>query len=281
MRTHLPHAFVVAFVAVTAACTTGDVARQADRPPQAAPEVTALLEALRQDMVVVPRGRFQMGSSSGQGEDEQPVHAVAVPAFLLSRYEVTSAQYALFEQSTGRRSGRGVSAGGDHPAANVSWDDAVAFIDWLNGLGARKYRLPSEAEWEYAARGGSADRYWWGEAYEPGVVNGSGVGGADRWAETAPVASLSPNAYGLYHILGNVWEWTADCYHPDYEGAPDDGSARRGDEACGRVLRGGSWSDTPAWLRTSTRNWFDRNERFDYVGFRLAADITSGTAGER
>ena len=158
--------------------------------------------------------------------------------------------------------------------------DAAAFIDWLHGFGALQYRLPSEAEREYAARCGSASGYWWGEAYEPAFVNGSGLGGADRWAETAPVGSLSPNGYGLYHVLGNVWEWTTDCYFPDYGGAPDDGSARRGEETCGRVLRGGSWSDTPVWLRTSTRNWFDRTERFDYVGFRLAADLTSTTAGE-
>ncbi len=256
------------------------MAQPADSLPQPPPEVARLLDALRRDMVVVPQGHFQMGSSSGQGEDEQPVHAVSVPAFLLSRYEVTAAQYASFEQATGRSPAGSAPVGGNHPAANVSWDDAGAFIDWLNGFGGLKYRLPSEAEWEYAARGGSAKRYWWGEAFEAGFLNGSGLRGADRWAETAPVDSLSPNGYGLYHVLGNVWEWTADCYLPDYEGAPDDGSARRGEEACGRVLRGGSWSDTPVWLRTSTRNWFDRTERFDYVGFRLAADLVSMTAGE-
>lgn len=256
-----------------------------ESPPSSAPRpsarVAALLKELKADMVVIPSGTFQMGSDSGQGEDEQPVHAVSVPSFLLSRYEVTAAQFAIFEQETGRTPVGGGYAGPDHPAANISWDDAVAFTAWLNRLGDVAYRLPSEAEWEFAARGGSSGRYWWGDSYQPGNVNGSGLGAADVWAETAPVHSLPANPFGLFNVLGNVWEWTADCYFPDYTGAAADGSARTGDEACGRVLRGGSWSDTPAWLRTSTRNWFDRAERFDYVGFRLAADLKQETRGER
>lgn len=232
-------------------------------------------------MVVIPPGRFQMGSPPGGGDDEQPRHSVTIPSFMMSKYEVSASQFEIFERATGRTPVTNRQVGGQHPAANISWDDAVAFIDWLNGLGGVRYRLPSEAEWEYAARGGSTTAYWWGESYLPGTVNGSGLGGADSWAETASVNSLQANAYGLHNILGNVWEWTADCYFPDYEGAPADGSARTGDDACGRVLRGGSWSDTPAWLRTSTRNWFDRTERFDYVGFRLAADLAMNGAGAR
>lgn len=240
-----------------------------------------LLAELQSDMVVIPPGRFQMGSPQGQGEDEQPVHFVSVSSFMMSRYEVSASQFAIFQQATGRAPSSNGSSGERLPAANISWDDAVAFIQWLNSLGDARYRLPSEAEWEYAARGGSAAAYWWGESYERGKVNGSGLGGADVWAETAPVNTLAANAYGLYHVLGNVWEWTADCYFPDYERAPVDGSARTGDDACGRVLRGGSWSDTPVWLRASTRNWFDHSERFDYVGFRLAADLPLSTAGAR
>lgn len=232
-------------------------------------------------MVVIPSGTFQMGSDDGQGEDEQPAHAVTVPSFLLSRYEVSAAQFAVFEQDTGRTPVGAGQAGPDHPASNVSWDDAMAFITWLNQRGDVAFRLPTEAEWEFTARAGSRERYWWGDSYEPGMANGSGLGAADVWAETAPVHSLSPNTFGLFNVLGNVWEWTADCYFPDYVGAPANGSARTGDEACGRVLRGGSWSDTPAWLRTSTRNWFDRAERFDYVGFRLAADLEQEILGER
>jgi formylglycine-generating enzyme required for sulfatase activity len=240
-----------------------------------------LLAELGADMVVISPGRFQMGSPPGPGEDEQPVHSVTVPSFMLSRYEVSASQFAIFAGATGRTPVGNESSGASLPAANISWEDAGAFIDWLNGFSAVQYRLPSEAEWEYAARGGSAAAYWWGESYVSGKVNGSGLGGADVWTETAPVNSLEANPYGLHNVLGNVWEWTADCYFPDYEGAPADGSARTGDDACGRVLRGGSWSDKPAWLRASTRNWFDRTERFDYVGFRLASDLASKTAGAR
>ncbi|MEQ1579145.1 MAG: SUMF1/EgtB/PvdO family nonheme iron enzyme [Steroidobacteraceae bacterium] len=240
-----------------------------------------LLAELQAQMVVIPPGRFEMGSLPGQGEDEQPVHAVTVASFMMSRYEVSASQFAIFEKATGRTPVGDGSSGERRPAANISWDDAVAFIKWLNALGGTRYRLPSEAEWEYAARGGLATAYWWGDSYQQGRVNGSGLGGADVWAETAPVDTLAANAYGLYHVLGNVWEWTADCYFPDYDGATPDGSARKGDDACGRVLRGGSWSDTPVWLRASTRNWFDRTERFDYVGFRLAADLPSSMSGAR
>lgn len=248
---------------------------------QPSPRVATLLQELKADMVVIPSGTFRMGSSVGQGEDEQPEHSVTVPSFLMARYEVSVAQFAVFEQDTGRTPVSGGQAQPDHPASNISWDDAVAFVAWLNRLGGVRYRLPSEAEWEFAARGGSPGRYWWGDSFETGRVNGSGVGGGDVWPETAPVTSLSPNPFGLYNILGNVWEWTADCYAPDYVDAAADASPRPGDGACGRVLRGGSWSDAPAWLRTSTRNWFDRTERFDYVGFRLAADLDNGAQGER
>ncbi len=244
------------------------------------PQVARMLGEVRSNMVVVPEGRYQMGSAAGRGEGEQPVHLVTVQSFMMSRYEVTAAQFATFEQTTGRTPVGNGQAGGSYPATNISWEDAVAFIAWINRLGNSRFRLPSEAEWEYAARGGTATNYWWGDSYLPGYVNGSGMGGGDRWSETAPVGSLTANAYGLYDVLGNVWEWTADCYFPDYVGAADDGSVRQHDEACGRVLRGGSWSDTPVWLRTATRNWFDRGDRFDYVGFRLAADLTLKAAGD-
>ena len=232
----------------------------------------ALISQIRTQLVEIPAGRYQMGSSLGDADDELPVHWVEVPGFRLSRHEITASQFAVFERSTGRASGGGLVSNHDHPALNISWDDAIAFIEWLNQIGSVRYRLPTEAEWEYAARAGTTSRYWWGDEYQADFLNGTGVSGDDRWLETAPVGSFPANGFGLHDMLGNVWEWTLDCYEPTYAGAPADGSATEDQPACGRVLRGGSWSDTPIWLRTATRNWFDRGERFDYVGFRLAAD---------
>jgi formylglycine-generating enzyme required for sulfatase activity len=262
-----------------AGCSPASPGRGFSSPVQADPAVL-LVEEITQGMVPIPEGRFLMGSDAGIGEDEQPVHPVSIRAFLLAKHELTAAQFTVFQRETGRAAEAPVATPDDHPAINISWNDAMAFIAWLNQRGRLRFRLPSEAEWEYAARAGTTTKYWWGDDPVPGRVNGTGLSGVDVWSETAPVGSLLPNGFGLYHILGNVWEWTADCYSGDYAGAPGDGSARPGNEACGRVLRGGSWSDSPTWLRTSTRNWFDADERFDYVGLRLAADVGTGT-GDR
>jgi formylglycine-generating enzyme required for sulfatase activity len=185
------------------------------------------------------------------------------------RFDLTSAQYAVFEQAVGTISPANRNA---YPAVNVSWDDAQALIAWLNARSAVKFRLPSEAEWEYATRAGSDTDYWWGNAYSADEANGTGVKGRDVWMELAPVGQFPANRIGLYDMLGNVWQWTQDCYVPNYRGAPTDGSPVAGAADCGRVLRGGSWCDTPAWMRSSTRNWFDAAERFDYIGVRLAQD---------
>lgn len=240
-----------------------------DRGPDR-PAYAALLDEIRTQMVTIPAGRFRMGSLSGVAEDEQPVHEVALKSFRLARFEVTAAQFAVFAAASGRTIA--LSSDPLQPAVNVSWNDAQAFIEWLNRLSGESYRLPTEAEWEYAARAGSTTAYEWGDTFEAERLNGTGTQGRDRWLEIAPVGQFAPNAFGLYDMLGNVWEWTADCYHSNYEGAPIDGSARPGAASCGRVLRGGSWSDQADWLRSATRNWFDAADRFDYIGLRLAHD---------
>lgn len=229
-----------------------------------------LIGQIRAEMVTIPAGRFRMGNPPGVVEDEHPQHDVTVRGFRLGRFEVTAAQFAEFAKATGRSAEASGEAA--YPAVNVSWDDAQAFIQWLNAVSGERYRLPTEAEWEYAARAGSISTYPWGDAFDATQLNGTGLHGRDRWLETAPVGQFAPNAFGLYDMLGNVWEWTQDCYRPDYEGAPVDGGARAEEPGCGRVLRGGSWSDRAEWLRPATRNWFDAGDRFDYVGFRLAAD---------
>lgn len=229
-----------------------------------------LIDELKAQMVTVPAGSFRMGNPPGVAEDEHPPREVTLRSFRLGRFEITAAQFAVFAAATGRAAA--IPANAMAPAVNVSWDDAQAFIRWLNAVSGERYRLPTEAEWEYAARAGSTTVYPWGDTFNATLLNGTGRHGSDQWLELAPVGQFAANNFGLHDMLGNVWEWTQDCYRPDYHGAPVDGSAQTGEPGCGRVLRGGSWSDRAEWLRPATRNWFDAGERFDYVGFRLAGD---------
>ena len=169
------------------------------------------------------------------------------------------------------------------PVVEISWHDAQGFIGWLNKKeGARAYRLPSEAEWEYAARAGTTTRYSWGDAIGRNRANCDGCG--SRWdrKRPAPVGSFEPNAFGLFDMHGNVWEWVADCFHRNYEsheGAPTDGSAwtRYWENVCdddaSRVLRGGSWSNNPRDLRAANRYRYTPSYRFHSYGFRLVQDL--------
>jgi formylglycine-generating enzyme required for sulfatase activity len=154
---------------------------------------------------------------------------------------------------------------------NVSWNDAVAYVEWLSQQTAKRYRLPSEAEWEYAARGGTETRYWWGNEMKPNMAQ------YNKWTEgTAPVGSFKSNPFGLYDTAGNVREWVQDCWHGDYNGAPTDGSAwgpENGGDCGQRVMRGGSWFDGPETLRASLRNGVNAGNRNGGIGFRLAQDL--------
>jgi hypothetical protein len=189
----------------------------------------------------------------------------------IGRYEVTFEEYDRFVQATGRRLpddggwGRGKQA-----VIKVSWKDAVAYAEWLSRETGERYRLPTEAEWEYAARAGAESRYWWGDDIRQGAkvwanCDGCGSGWGDK--QTAPVGSFEPNAYGLYDTAGNVWEWVQDCWHENYVGAPEDGSAWE-ERDCGlRVLRGGSWFYRPRWLRSATRSRGNPQTGFYSCGF--------------
>ncbi len=306
-------------------------ARAFDLYLQAAPaardraEVRALIAALRQrpaddaaakaagaefrdcprcpEMVVVPAGRFVMGSPAqekGRFDSEGPQHPVSLRAFALGKYPVTEEEFTLFLAATGyqpapcnrlldktwRSPGNGVvfpPGQADlprQPAVCVNWNDVQAYIAWLNGtipVGAGVYRLPSEAEWEYAARAGTATARWWGEDLGAGNANCQGCG--SQWDNTliAPVGSFRANAFGLHDVLGNTWEWLADCWNETYAGAPADGSAWTKGDCSKRVMRGGSWSNLPAFIRSAARSRGDAGGAdFDYssyVGFRLAKSL--------
>ncbi len=229
------------------------------------------------EMVVIPGGRFQMGCLSGKscGRDEKPVHEVRMASFGMSKYEVTYEEYDRFTAETGRARAEDKGWGrGRHPVINVSWEDAVAYTKWLSEKTGERYRLPSEAEWEYAARAGSTTKYSWGNEIGHNRANCDGCGSQWDNEKTAPVGSFSPNAWGLHDMHGNVWEWVGDCWNKRYKGAPTDGSAWETGNCESRVLRGGSWSNQPEFLRAAIRYWSSTGARYYSFGFRVARTLT-------
>ncbi len=222
------------------------------------------------EMVMIPAGSFQMGDIQGGGQDDElPVHWVSVNAFAMGRYEVTFAEYDRFAYATGRGKPDDEGWGrGNRPVINVSWDDATAYTAWLSTQTGKAYRLPTEAEWEYAARAGTETKYWWGNEIGSNQANCSGDYCGDSFEYTASVGSFAANPFGLYDTVGNVWEWNADSWHSNYEGAPSDGSVWEGDSNY-RVLRGGSWYDVSADLRAAYRYWYYPDGRHVSGGFRV------------
>ena len=230
------------------------------------------------EMVVVPAGTFRMGDLTGGGDvDEAPVREVRIPRpFAIARYETTFAQWdACAEAGACRQGVSDIGFGrGERPVMLVAWEDAQAFAGWLSEMTGKRFRLPSEAEWEYAARAGSETRYPWGDAVGRGNANCDECG--SRWDDerTAPVGSLPANAFGIHDMVGNLYEWVQDCGQYSYEGAPSDGSAiEPGVECRLRMMRGGSWLSLPRASRPANRvrnpvGFHDIN-----VGFRMARNL--------
>jgi formylglycine-generating enzyme required for sulfatase activity len=192
---------------------------------------------------------------------------------------VTFEEYDRFARATGRRLPHDETWGrGKRPVINVSWHDAQAYAEWLSEQTGHSYRLPSEAEWEYAARGGSYWMYWWMAAEDADVTDGVWANchncGSD-WdgIRTAPVGQFPANPYGLYDMTGNVQEWVTDCYHDSYEGAPQDGSAWLRPHCTRRVVRGGGYTSPLDTLRSARRGQLDQETRLDNLGFRVVRDI--------
>ena len=250
-------------------------------------------------MVYIPAGSFRMGDIQGGGDsDEKPVHRVSVSAFLLSQTEVTVSQFRAFVDASGYkteaeqgngcyvyengswdwRSGKNwrnpvFKQSSEEPVVCVSWNDIQRYIEWLSAKTGEQYRLPTEAEWEYAARAGSETKYSWGNGIGNNKANCDGCG--SRWddSQTAPVGSFAANAFGLYDMHGNVWEWTQDCWNGSYQGAPSDGTAWLSGECGRRVLRGGSRISDPSNLRSAYRFRYSTDGRSDRFGFRLARTL--------
>jgi formylglycine-generating enzyme required for sulfatase activity len=157
---------------------------------------------------------------------------------------------------------------------NVSWNDAKEYAAWLAKKTGKSYRLLSEAEWEYAARAGTATKYYWGDDIGEGNANCIGCGSQWDSKQTVPVGSFKPNALGLYDMAGNVWQWVEDCWYDNYNGAPKDGSPAIEISGCRRVLRGGSWLNVPQLLRAARRDMYNSGIRFAIIGFRVARTLT-------
>jgi formylglycine-generating enzyme required for sulfatase activity len=215
------------------------------------------------EMEVIPAGRFLMGSPASEAErdaDEGPQRWVDMPRFAMGKFEVTQRQW---EAVMGSNPSHFRACGPDCPVENVSWNDAQEFVRRLSQLTGQSYRLPTEAEWEYAARAGSTTAYFWGDTFD--------AGRASNGSQTVRVGSYGANAFGLHDMHGNVWEWVQDGWRASYGGAPSDGSAwMSGGYQSRRVLRGGSWSSAPQGLRSADRGWDSPGNRSNDTGFRIA-----------
>ena len=261
-------------------------------------------------MKVLPAGRFMQGSAADDPEAqpfEQPQHPVAIGyAFGMGVYEVTVSEFREFVEATSRKitgctvydgtwrerrdlnwSDVGYPQTAAHPVACVSWRDALDYTTWLSHKTGQHYRLASASEWEYAARAGSAAPRPWSKNVESACSSANVADWSagqrypgwkvhpcnDGYVYSAPVGSFAPNAFGLYDMLGNVFEWVQDCWHSDYRGSPSDGSAWASGDCSQRDLRGGSWFTTPAYVSVAARNHFQENYRSNSIGFRLVREL--------
>ncbi|MEQ8734336.1 MAG: formylglycine-generating enzyme family protein [Rhodospirillaceae bacterium] len=277
------------------------------------------------DLVIVPAGEFRMGTPLGVPVDNEtgeqpPVHMTIPNDYALGRTEVTNREFAAFAEDTGfeptvlcrvwndklqrydddpnrtwRRPGVPSNPKPDHPVSCVSWQDAKAYVVWLAERSGQLYRLPTEAEWEYAARAGSDGLYPWGNNPHQGCawVNAYDLDSLERYplawthmacrdgfAGVAPVGSLKPNAFGLYDMLGNVWEFAEDCATKSHIGRPKDGRAWVWQGGCERIIqRGGGWMTSVARIRPGYHGDANATHRFDFGGFRVARDLTPAERG--
>jgi formylglycine-generating enzyme required for sulfatase activity len=266
--------------------------RTAAAMPAAAIEASAAAHAFQDSaqapmMIAVPAGAFMMGSpasEAGRTPYEDVQHRVVIArAFALGRSDVTFDQWDACVSGGGCNAYRPGDEGwgrGSQPVVNVSWDDARAYVTWLTATTGKPYRLPTEAEWEYAARGGTTTVYWWGNSASHDYANYgadtccSGLAqGQDRWVNASPVNSFAANPFGLFDMNGEVMQLVADCWHESYTGAPADGAAWDKENCAMRTARGGAWNSPPAFIRSAARIWIPGTARTKFIGFRVARDM--------
>jgi formylglycine-generating enzyme required for sulfatase activity len=244
------------------------------------------------EFVRVPQGCFIMGDTHGDGQgDEKPLHEVCLDGFLIGRYEVTNRQYRRFKADHNSGSYEGNALNGDsQPVTSITWHEATEYAAWLSKLTGRRFRLPTEAEWEYAARGGTGGRNYWGDDPDAACRNANGADQTakqqwhdwtvtecnDGYKVSAPVGSFAANSYGIHDIMGNAWEWTNDWYDAEYyfesprKNPPGPATGRL------KIPRGGGWLNASECVRVADRNGFDPDFSILFLGFRLVASDPQG-----
>ena len=215
-----------------------------------------------------------MGSTAGD-PSEKPPHRVTISApFAIGKTEVTVEQWnACADINACAKLSAENSATKNAPARDLSWDDAQSYVKWLSKVTGKNYRLPTEAEWEYADRAGTTTKYWWGDQMRKGVANCKDCGDPYHANAPEPVGSFAANPNGLLDMNGGVWEWVSDCWHNSYQGAPTDGQSWDAQGCNMRVIRGGSWREGNDYMLSSTRFKYSSSVRQSQNGFRVAKDL--------
>jgi formylglycine-generating enzyme required for sulfatase activity len=253
-----PKALTEAASAATDAAPTS----QAAAPPEPLAEP---------EMVSLPGGTFAMGSNLDSSE--APIHSVSIKPFAISKAVIT---VRAWNQCVAAKACPLVATdeNDDAPVTNVSFNDAQRFVAWLSDATQMKYRLPTEAEWEYAARGGTRTKYWWGDDILPGMINCKGCNGDQPARQMMRSEDLKPNPFGLHDMGGNVAQWASDCWHKNYQGAVADGSAWVDPGYCiFHVIRSGAWRSVPNDVRPASRDYYDGRIRYPTHGFRVARSL--------
>ncbi|MGL5508383.1 MAG: formylglycine-generating enzyme family protein, partial [Microcoleaceae cyanobacterium] len=229
-------------------------------------------------MIYIPAGTFSMGANTneiGANKDEYPQHQVTIKEpFYMGKYPITQAQYKAIMNGENPSDAKG----DQRPVERITWDMAINYCQQLSAKTGKIYRLPSEAEWEYAARAGTQTPFHFGETltytlanYRANYTYANGQIGEET-GETTDVGYYPPNAFGLYDMHGNIWEWCQDDWHKNYHCAPTDGNARLNTEGNIKILRGGSWCDGPAYCRVATRYYIHRSFIDNLFGFRVCTE---------
>ena len=211
-------------------------------------------------------GSFGMGSN--EEGSEKPVHQVTVKPFAIGKFPVSIREWN--ECAAAKACGFMATGKDEAPVTNVSWTDAKHYVAWLAQASRKPYRLPTEAEWEYAARGGTQTKYWWGDQFQPGMANCKNCADIAAAEQPIKVGSFGANPFGLYDMGGGVDQWVEDCWHKNYQGAPTDGSAWMESQCSSHVIRSGSWRNDGRYVRPSNRDSYDTDVRYPTHGFRVA-----------
>ncbi|WP_456713359.1 formylglycine-generating enzyme family protein [Bradyrhizobium sp. USDA 4353] len=220
------------------------------------------------DVVMIPGGSFAMG---GTESSELPVHRVTIKPFALGKYPVTIGEW---KECVADKACADVTSGpDDNPVTNVSYEDAAAYLAWLSRTVGKPFRLPSEAEWEYAARAGAATKFWWGDQMRAGMANCNGCNESGAAPQLMKVGSFQANPFGLFDMGGGVDQWVADSWHKTYQGAPSDGSAWLEEQSYVHVIRSGSWKKDASYARSGSRDRYDGRIRYPTHGFRVALSL--------